>query len=159
MADFETAIVKTLAREGGAKITDDPNDRGGVTRYGISSRAYPNVDIRNLTEQQACNIYKREYWDKVRGDDILSQDLAEIIFDSAVNMGEKTTIKLLQSAIPMNTIDGIFGPKTLNCVNGLPPDDTIKSFILLKIARYVKICETDASQKKYFFGWIRRTLS
>jgi lysozyme family protein len=159
MADFDIAIVKTLAREGGSKITDDPSDHGGVTKYGISSRAYPNVDIRNLTEQQAREIYKRDYWDRVCGDDILHQDLAEVIFDGAVNMGEKTTIKLLQSAMEMNTIDGIFGSKTLNCVNGLPPDDTIKSFILLKIARYVKICETDASQKKYFFGWIRRTLS
>lgn len=56
-------------------------------KYGISQRSYPNVDIRNLTEQQAKAIYKRDYWDKVKADDINSQVIAENIFDTAVNMG------------------------------------------------------------------------
>ena len=66
MANFSKAIVKTLAKEGGAIFTDDPNDAGGATKYGISQRAYPNVDIRNLTEQQAREIYGilREKWNK-----------------------------------------------------------------------------------------------
>lgn len=53
MANFNDAIVKTLAKEGGAKFTDIAGDRGGATKYGISQAAYPNVDIRNLTEASA----------------------------------------------------------------------------------------------------------
>ncbi len=87
MADFNAAIVKTLAREGGAKYTDDPDDPGGATKYGISQRAYPDLNIRNITEAEVRDIYKRDYWDRIRGDEIKSQIVAENIFDTAVNMG------------------------------------------------------------------------
>jgi len=50
MADFDPAVAKTLIREGGARFTDNPDDRGGATKYGISQRAYPGVDIPSLTE-------------------------------------------------------------------------------------------------------------
>src|SRR5262245_64575336 len=105
MAAFEPAVAKTLIREGGSRFTDDPNDHGGATKYGISQRAYPNVDIRNLTEDQAKAIYKRDYWDKVGGDSIASQLVAENIFDTAVNMGVTTAVKLVQMTLGVG-IDG-----------------------------------------------------
>ncbi len=60
MSDFDTAVTKTLIHEGGSRVTDDPDDRGGLTRYGISQRSYPDLDIRNLTEDQAKEVYKRD---------------------------------------------------------------------------------------------------
>jgi lysozyme family protein len=102
MADFNKAIVTTLAREGGSKFTDDPNDRGGATKYGISQRSYPNIDIRNLSEQDARTIYKRDYWDRLRGDEITSQVIAEQLFDTCVNMGVKTGSRLAQSVSAYN---------------------------------------------------------
>ncbi|HMY41320.1 MAG TPA: glycosyl hydrolase 108 family protein, partial [Marinagarivorans sp.] len=120
MADFELAIVKTLAREGGSKYTETPGDTGGATKFGISQRAYPQLNIKNLTEAEAKAIYKRDYWDKIKGDLIANQGIAESIFDFAVNAGIKTASKLAQAAAceisavnrPPSFIDGVIGNAT-----------------------------------------------
>jgi len=158
MADFNKAIGKTLAHEGGAKFTDDPSDRGGATKYGISQRAYPNVDIRNLTEQQARDIYKRDYWDRIRGDEITSQAIAENIFDTAVNMGVRTASRLAQVALEIEPADGIIGSQSLKTINAADESLFIANYTIAKIARYAYICNRNKSQKKYLLGWINRAL-
>ncbi len=158
MADFNQAIGKTLAHEGGAKFTDDPNDRGGATKYGISQRAYPDVDIRNLTEQQARDIYKRDYWDRIRGDEITSQAVAENIFDTAVNMGVRTASRLAQVALEIEPADGIIGSQSLKVINQADEALFIANFTIAKIARYAYICNRNKSQKKYLLGWLNRAL-
>ena len=82
MAYFERAIDKTLAWEGG--YVNDPKDPGGETKYGISKRAHPDVDIKNLSREKACAIYKKHYWDPVLADNIESQTKAEKIFDISI---------------------------------------------------------------------------
>ena len=158
MADFNQAIVKTLIHEGGSKVTDDPNDRGGLTKYGISQRSYPNVDIRNLTEEQAKEIYKRDYWDKVKADDIQSQEVAENLFDTAVNMGPRTAGRLAQLALDIEPVDGIVGPQTVAALNSKDAEAFIAEFTIAKIARYAHICNRDKSQSKFLLGWINRAL-
>jgi len=158
MADFEIAIIKTLINEGGAKITDDPNDSGGLTKYGISQRAYPNVNIRALTEAQARAIYKRDYWDKIKGDDIQSQPVAENIFDTAVNMGARTASRLAQLALGITNADGIIGPQTLGVLHQAEAPTFIAEYTIVKIARYAGICNRNRSQRKYLLGWVNRTL-
>jgi lysozyme family protein len=158
MADFNKAIVITLAREGGSKFTDDPNDRGGATKYGISQRAYPDVDIRNLTEQAARELYKRDYWDRIRGDDIQSQVVAEHIFDTCVNMGVKTGSRLAQSALGIQPADGVIGSESVAEINKADPTLFVSSFTIAKIARYAYICNRDKSQSKFLLGWINRSL-
>lgn len=158
MADFDTAIVKTLIHEGGAKVTDDPDDRGGLTKFGISQRAYPNVDIRNLTEQQAREIYKRDFWDKINADDIQSQEVAENLFDTAVNMGPRTASRLAQLALDIEPADGIIGPKSIAELNKKSAETFIAEFTIAKIARYAHICNRDKSQRKYLLGWVNRAL-
>lgn len=160
MADFNAAIVKTLAREGGATITEIAGDAGGLTKYGISQRAYPTADIRNLTEQQARDIYKRDYWDRVCGDRINSQPVAEAIFDFAVNAGAVTASKLTQMAIGNTRPDGVMGANTVAQLNAAinRPEDFIASYTLLKITRYAAICNKDKTQTKFLLGWINRAL-
>jgi lysozyme family protein len=158
MADFNKAIVTTLAREGGAKFTDDPSDRGGATKYGISQRAYPDVDIRNLTEQQAREIYKRDYWDRIRSDDIQSQEIAEHIFDTCVNMGVKTGSRMTQAVLGIDPADGIIGSESLAVINKADPMWFVSTFTIAKIARYAHICNRDRSQSKYLLGWVNRAL-
>ncbi|MCF6211703.1 MAG: N-acetylmuramidase [Gammaproteobacteria bacterium] len=158
MADFNKAIGKTLAHEGGAKFTDDPIDRGGATKYGISQRAYPNVDIRNLTEQQARDIYKRDYWDRIRADEITSQAIAENIFDTAVNMGVRTASRLAQVALDIEPADGIIGSQSLKTIDTADESSFIANYTIAKIARYTYICNRNKSQKKYLLGWINRAL-
>ncbi|RYZ96630.1 MAG: hypothetical protein EOO68_16480 [Moraxellaceae bacterium] len=158
MANFNDAIVKTLAKEGGAKFTDVPGDRGGATKYGISQTAYPNVDIRNLTEQQARDIYKRDYWDRVRGDDLTSQIIAENMFDTAVNMGVRTASRLVQTMLDIKPADGIIGSASLGVINQQKEHDFLMHFTLVKIGYYASLCNKDRTQSKFLLGWINRAL-
>lgn len=82
--DFDKAIDFVLRWEGG--LADHEADPGGLTNFGISQRSYPDLDIRNLTREQAVEIYRRDYW-QVSGADKLPWPLALIHMDSAVNAG------------------------------------------------------------------------
>jgi lysozyme family protein len=157
MADFEIAVTKTLRREGGAAITDDPNDKGGLTKYGISQRSYPSVDIRGLSEADAKAIYRRDYWDPVQGDSIMSQGVAEAVFDFAVNAGVKTAIRIAQTVIGVVS-DGMMGGVTVRKLNESDGAAFVAAFTLGKIARYAAICRKNPEQKKFLYGWIVRAL-
>jgi len=157
MADFDPAVAKTLIREGGSRFTDNADDRGGATKYGISQRAYPNLDIANLTEDQARAIYKQDYWDRVSGDNLKSQAVAENIFDTAVNMGTTTATKLVQLTLDVG-VDGKFGADTLKAVNAVDEKEFLTEFTLAKVARYAAICNKDRSQAKFLLGWLNRSL-
>jgi len=159
MAEFDLVIDKTLRHEGGDTFTNDTLDRGGATKYGISQKAYPDLDIRNLSEDQAKAIYRQDYWDKVRGDDIQSQIMAETIFDVSVNMGIAGGSKLAQKTLEIEPADGIIGPQSLAVINATDENLFIARFALAKIQRYTEICRADSSQKKYLLGWLNRTLS
>jgi lysozyme family protein len=91
--NFDAAVKIILAYEGGYSC--HPHDLGGETNFGISKRAYPNLDIKKLTVDQAVALYRRDYWERCSLDQ-LSDSLRLIVFDSAVNHGSPFTIKLLQ---------------------------------------------------------------
>lgn len=158
MASFKDAIVKTLIREGGAKYTEIAGDAGGATKYGISQRAYPSLDIKNLTEDRAKEIYRRDYWSQVKGDEIASQLIAENLFDAAVNMGVRTASRLCQLAIGIDHADGIIGQQSLAKLNGYDEKSFVVVFTLAKISRYAAICNKDRTQSKFLLGWINRSL-
>jgi lysozyme family protein len=110
-ANRDYCIDFIIDLEGGAKIVNDPHDPGLTTRYGISQKAYPNLDIMSLDRDDAELIYRRDYWDKISGDYLKSgNDL--MVFDCAVNQGVSTAIKLLQLASKAMP-DGVIGPRTL----------------------------------------------
>ena len=92
---FSLAIKFTLQHEGG--YVNDPKDPGGETNFGISKRAYPSLDIKNLTEHQAKNIYFKDYW-LAAGCDKLESKLAICVFDAAVNLGLKKAKLFLETA-------------------------------------------------------------
>ncbi len=158
MAHFEPAVAKTLIHEGGVTLVDDPKDKGGLTRFGISQRSYPAVDIRKLSEAQAKAIYKQDYWDQVKGDRIDDQAVAEAIFDTAVNMGPRTTVRLVQLVLDIESVDGIIGNKTLAVLQQADTSLFMAQFALAKIARYVNICKRNGSQRRFLLGWVNRTL-
>ena len=81
---FERAIEFVLKHEGG--YVDNPADPGGETRFGISKKTYPALDIRNLTIEAAKEIYRRDYWQK-SGCEALEWPLSLVVMDSAVNCG------------------------------------------------------------------------
>ena len=81
---FNEAVEFVLRWEGG--YTNDPNDPGGETKYGISKRAYPDIDIKNLTLDEAKDIYYHDYWLKADCDHYFFP-ANYLMFDTAVNMG------------------------------------------------------------------------
>jgi lysozyme family protein len=157
MADFDPAVTKTIRREGGDTLTDDPDDPGGLTRYGISKRAHPEVDPRNLTLESAKEIYRKEYWNPCQGNDIKSQLIAELVFDSAVNMGVNQAIKLVQIAAGLEP-DGVLDANTLQAINDADPSTFAAAYVLAKITRYLALVKKNRKLEKYFYGWVRRTL-
>jgi lysozyme family protein len=110
---FETVVHMVLEHEGG--YVNHPSDPGGETKYGISKRAYPDIDIAELTEEDAASIYKRDYWDRIKGDD-LPAGVACAVMDYAVNSGISRASKALQSVCGISNGDGIIGPASLNAV-------------------------------------------
>lgn len=121
--NFDKSLSFTLRWEGG--YVNDPHDPGGETKFGISKRAYPKVDIKNLTEEKAKEIYKKDYWDKVKGDD-LPIGVDTMVFDAAVNSGVGASAKWLQACLGV-TVDGDIGPKTLAAVAKTNHKDLILS--------------------------------
>jgi len=106
---FQEAYIKLLEHEGKySNLVDDP---GGETNWGISKRAYPNVNIAKLTMNEAGEIYKRDFWDKLHCDS-MGEKIAFQLFDAAVNSGVNQATKWLQRAVNVE-VDGILGPKTL----------------------------------------------
>jgi lysozyme family protein len=107
--DFDAAIEIVLKHEGG--LTRDSRDPGGLTNFGISQRAYPQRNIAELTREDAKAIYRQDYWQAVRADQ-LPPDLRLHLFDAAVNAGVRQAIQWLQRACAVK-VDGIMGPETL----------------------------------------------
>src|SRR5574343_228862 len=127
------AIERLLAREGG--YSDNAADRGGKTNSGISSKAYPNLDVSKLTREQAADIYKRDYWDAI-GADQLDPAVREIAFDAAVNHGVGTARKMLAES------------------GGDP-----QKMLALRQRLYDNLAAKDPSQRQFSAGWRNRLAS
>ena len=154
---FTGVILKVLKAEGG--YVDDPLDRGGETKYGISKRAYPKLDIKKLTKNDAIEIYKKDYWNPSKADRLPSK-LQASYFDMCVNMGQRNAVKVLQKACNGKNrknqiaVDGRIGPKTIASAHRLELT-RLKSYRLLY---YAKIVDSDPNQERFWYGWVKRTL-
>lgn len=144
--NFDKAFEIIIGHEGG--YVNDHRDPGGETKYGISKRAYPAVDIYNLTLDQAKLIYKRDYWDAVDAESI--PGVARLmVFDCAVNCGVTTARKLLQRAVGTKD-DGIIGPKTRAAISATP--DIEQRFAGFWLQYYTDL----PGWPTYGKGWVRR---
>jgi lysozyme family protein len=103
---FDIAFDRLLGHEG--NYVNNPNDPGGETKWGISKRSYPNLVIKDLTREDAYNIYKRDFWSRI-GADRLFDGVAFQLFDFAVNSGIETAVRYFQRALGVAD-DGYFGP-------------------------------------------------
>ena len=153
MKNFNEIIEKVLEHEGG--YVNDPKDLGGETKYGITKRFYPDIDIKNLTIEQATDIYKSDYWDKNKVES-LPQNLWHIYFDMCVNMGKRTAVKVLQRAAVNKgrdiEVDGGLGPMTIGALKGVELD-RVRAF---RVKYYVDLITARPEQEKFYLGWFRR---
>lgn len=95
--DINKAFDILMEFEGGKQVTSIPQDRGGLTKYGISQAAYPSCDIKNLTEDTAKAMYGTDYWNTSNCTK-LKPELQYVVFDTAVNCGPGTAIRILREA-------------------------------------------------------------
>jgi lysozyme family protein len=164
MAIWEKVYSKTLKFEGG--FQKNPKDKGnwtgnqvGVgelkgTKYGISAGSFPNLDIENLTKDQAIEIYRRDYWDALHLGDIESNQIAWKVFDISINCGRGTAAKILQEAVG-TTIDGLIGDKTIGATNKSDSAKLIGELVKLQQEHYEKI--HNEMNDVFFSGWMIRS--
>jgi lysozyme family protein len=128
---FQQAVEFVLAREGG--YANDPADLGGETNYGISKRAHPDLDIKNLTVEQAREIYRASYWIPA-GCDGFSPGWALAIFDTAVNCGVSRAREWW--------VDW--------------PNATIDDYLWHRITHYRQLVQKMPRMLKFLAGWLKR---
>lgn len=122
--NFDLAFEKLIGHEGG--YVNDARDPGGETKFGISKRSYPAEDIAGMTLMRARELYRRDFWDAVRADE-MPDAIRFDLFDAAVNSGVRQSIRWLQRSA--NVIDdGVIGPKTLLAVRIADPQRLSRRF-------------------------------
>lgn len=173
MADFHIAVKPTIKSEGG--YANDPDDTGGETYKGVSRKYNPKwpgwaiidglkgeeyfeASLNNSVplHKEVLALYRVKYWGRIRGDDIYDQDIADSIFDFSVNAGPKKSAKLAQGTVGAFK-DGIIGPITLKKINAYDKRGFLAEFAMAKVEFYVRSRLKTEANRKFFFGWIRRT--
>lgn len=157
---FDEIIEIVLKHEGG--YTNDKDDPGnwtggkvgeGIlkgTNFGIAANSYPELDIKNLTVDQAKAVYYSDYWKRGHCDKI-PEEIRQIYFDSCINHGRGGAAKLLQRTIGV-TPDGAIGPVTLSKVGKA----TLKGFAVQRLMYYTRIVARNQKMEKYLKGWFNR---
>ena len=155
---FDDCVKIVLKHEGG--YVNDPVDPGGETKYGISKKAYPFLNIKDLTEKDASDIYFKDYWLKAKVSKV-PEELRMIYFDMVVNMGKSRAVKILQESISAKgvktEVDGGIGPKTISNAlkSGLEPE-RLRSY---RVKYYADLVNRKPKLGKYWYGWYRRATS
>lgn len=174
---FNRAFEKLILIEGG--YVDHPYDKGGKTKYGVTEvlkKALPNyrkTPIQDLTLDEAKDIYKKVFWDKIKGTEISakSEVIAHTLFEIAVHRGVKPASEFFQKAL--NSFnrdekdykdikeDGIIGGVTISSLEGLiskrkqaDVNHVICTYILVEHAYLLnEASRKDKSQEAFMFGW------
>ena len=167
-ANFQYAVKHTLMAEGGEKLTNHNWDPGGLTKYGISQRTYPDLDIKNLTEAQAVDIYYRDFWVALRLNELKSKYVAAEIFDTAVNTGQARAVSIAQRAINFLqgdgycTVDGKIGPATIGFLNNLSGKYELSLIMALNFCQGAFYAQLQYSKPELYKaavkGWMKRLI-
>ena len=162
--NFKKAFKELIGIEGG--YVNNNLDKGGETKFGISKRSYPHLDIKNLTLEDAEGIYYNDYWFELKLDYVRDYNIQLELFDTAVNMGRYKATTILQEALNLLNrnernfndldVDGVIGIKTLSTYDLVDKKILLKVLNGLQFCHYVKICEKDKTQEVFFNGWMKR---
>ena len=156
LSNWDNSFKLMLKSEGG--FVNHPSDPGGMTNLGVTKATWENwvgresdeAEMRGLTPEKVEPLYKKKYWDAVRGDE-LPPGISYLCFDFAVNAGAGRSIKTLQTAVGV-TPDGGFGPMTMAAVQAVDPIELIERFSQAKEDFYRSL-NTFATFGK---GWLNR---
>ena len=148
---FDDAFEALMGHEGG--YVNDPRDLGGETRFGISKRAYPSIDIKALSLADAKAIYRRDYW-LPAGCEAVPEALRFDLFDMAVHSGVRAAILALQKAAKVAE-DGVLGPNSLAAIAASDPAVLIARFNGARLSMMTELSTWPSFGK----GWARRVAS
>ena len=165
MANFDKAIAVILANEGGYCCV--PGDAGGETNFGICKRDNPDIDIKNLTRDQATQYYLDNWWNKYHFSQVADDDLATYWVDHAVNCGmQPVTLavqKTLQDALQQAgnfaqgiTVDGLIGPATISLANQFWNPSLMLKLQEKMWGHYLKVLDAHPEDSKFTEGWRNR---
>ncbi len=156
-AAFNAAVRTVLAHEGG--YVSDPADPGGETKYGISKRAYPDLDIAALSQAQAIAIYEKDWWDRY-GYGRLPDAVGAKLFDLAVNMGAVPAHELLQRTCtdcgePV-AVDGRVGPLTVAAATRCDQGELLAALREQAAEHYRALVAANPDLARFLAGWLKR---
>jgi len=158
---IESETVYTKGKYGDLNFAiaeNDPDDKGGLTKFGIDQRSHPEEDIENLTYERAVEIYKKEYWDKAHCGD-MEWPLNVVQIDGAVNCGVGQQNKFLQRVCGADD-DGAYGPRTkaamLKTCQKISAREVSKQIIAKRREFYKKLVELDPVNERFIKGWLNR---
>jgi lysozyme family protein len=152
---FATCVSFVVDRlEGGDRLIEDS---GGLTRWGVSQRAYPELDIWALTRADACALYHRDYWARM-GADALPSGLDLQAFDAAVNMGVDQAARLLQRVLRLPE-DGLIGPQTLAAAADFRPLGELRAlYSEIRLRWYSDLVARRPVHMPSLYGWRMRVM-
>lgn len=161
MADINKVISHIFQVEGG--FVNLKADKGGPTSMGITQKTLEGYrgrkvtvdEVKNLTKYEATLIYKKNYWDKLKLDQVNSQSVADMLMDFAVNSGVSKAAKVVQGLVGVSQ-DGIIGPKTIEAINKENPKDLFQKLWDYRNNYYESIVRNNPSQKVFLKGWKNR---
>lgn len=166
---FESAFDWIISKEGG--YVDNPFDKGGATKYGISSRFIKANDlkindVKDLSIAEAKQIYRMFFWNPLLVENFSDSTVQLFVFDTAVNCGNSKAIDMLQTSVNSIShiaVDGKLGNETIGTCNNITSNSytnkILKQLLLSsRIAYYVHVVNNNESQRRFLKGWINRTL-
>jgi lysozyme family protein len=160
MTSFDVAMARLLPHEGG--YSSDAGDAGNWTggrvgqgkllgtKFGIAANTYPDLDIKNLTWEQAKGIYRRDFWEKIGGDR-LKGAAGYVVLDAAINSGIGQATRWVQRAVGAKQ-DGIMGPATRAAIDATDPNDIAFRVMGFRLQFMTEL----ATWPRYGKGWARR---
>lgn len=169
MADFKTAYNIVFKHEGGYQnIESDSGNYNSLgenvgTNWGINAKVYESwigkppskYDMAIMSKLTARNILFYWYWMPIKGNDIKNQEIANILFDGAVNHGVWRGVKMMQEAVGTST-DGKMGPVTLGAINSGQPSLIYNQYKKIRTTFYYSIVNSKPSMKEWLPIWIKR---
>jgi lysozyme family protein len=179
MSAFQEAVRDVLGNEGGYVF--DPKDSGGETNWGITARVARAfgymAPMRQMTREQAAEIYKARYWDTLRLDDVaaVAPRVAFELFDTAVNQGTDAAARYLQRSLNVlnnegsfygdTKVDGRVGSMTIAALRefinrrGTEGETVLlKGLNALQGAFYVELAERREKDERFVYGWLKNRL-
>jgi len=145
--------------------SNDPDDRGGATRFGLSEKylrgiGYEGV-VEELTESSALSIYYSTLYDAYKLSRIEDWSVRTKLLDVMVNFGANTGISIFQNSVNEYgkfhiKVDGILGKKTVYAINNTTSKLLLEKVKEISAQEYIDICISNPTQIKFLKGWMKR---